>query len=346
MKKIIITGAAGFIGFHVSKELLARGFDVIGIDDLNPYYLPELKETRIQVLESANTFKFKKIDISDQLAVDGCFQEFKPDLVLHLAAQAGVRYSLINPYAYQTSNLQGFINIIEASRICQVRRFVYASSSSVYGGNTKMPYSEKDPVNTPVSLYAATKRSNELMAHSYSHLWGLQTIGLRFFTVYGPWGRPDMAYWSFLENMYNKEPIMVFNYGRNKRDFTYIDDIVEGVVSAITSDKLDSYEIINLGNHKPVELMEFIETIEKLSGIKAIKDMAPPQPGDVVSTYADIDLAREKLGFEPSTNLGDGMDKFIQWFNDNRELTQRVRAFRKPMPIVEKDKGAGATENH
>ena len=220
------------------------------------------------------------------------------------------------PYAYQKSNIEGFVNLIEQSKQHSVDRFVYASSSSVYGGNTKLPYSEDDPVETPVSLYAATKRSNELIAYTYTHLWDMQTIGLRFFTVYGPWGRPDMAYWSFLEAMQYGEPIKVFNYGRNRRDFTYIDDVTTGVLAALTVDKLDKYEIINLGNNQPVELMDFINSLEDLSGLKAIKEMVPAQPGDVVATFASIDRASRKLGFKPSTPLREGLRQFIRWYED------------------------------
>jgi UDP-glucuronate 4-epimerase len=248
--------------------------------------------------------------------------------VCHLAAQAGVRYSLKNPYTYQKSNLEAFVNLMEASRLSSITRFVYASSSSVYGGNTKMPYSEEDPVNTPVSLYAATKRANELIAYTYTHLWNLQTIGLRFFTVYGAWGRPDMAYWSFLEAMIHSEPIKVFNYGKNRRDFTYIDDVVEGVIQALFNADLEQYEIINLGNNKPVELMSFITTLEELSGYKAVKEMVPPQPGDVVATYADISKAKAKLGFSPTTDLAKGMKIFVDWYMSNTELVRAVRNFR------------------
>lgn len=328
MTRILVTGAAGFIGYHVARELISRDFEVTGVDDFNPYYLPELKRSRIELLLPEKGFNLIEADISRKEAVDRCFEEGRPSMVCHLAAQAGVRYSLINPYAYQSSNLHGFLNIIEASRLYQVERLVYASSSSVYGGNTKMPYSESDPVNTPVSLYAATKRANELMAHSYSHLWNMQTIGLRYFTVYGEWGRPDMAYWSFLENMRRQRPIKVFNYGRNKRDFTYIDDVIQGTVAALLSDGLKRYEIINLGNNRPVELMDFIGTLERISGIEAIKEMVAPQPGDVDATYADIALAKEKLGFEPSTDLERGLERFVKWLMDNQDLAERVRKHR------------------
>lgn len=328
MSKILITGSAGFIGFFVSLELLKKGHSVVGVDNFNPYYLPRLKNERNNILKKYPLFIPVEGDLSDRGFVDEVYMKHKPDLVLHLAAQAGVRYSLNNPYSYQKSNVEAFVNLIEKAKRVGLKRFVYASSSSVYGGNTKMPYSEKDPVNTPISIYAATKRSNELMAYTYTHLWKLQTVGLRFFTVYGPWGRPDMAYWSFLENMRHNEPIRVFNYGRNKRDFTYIDDIVSGVVAALFSDELDPYEIINLGNNRPVELMKFIQTLENLSGLKAEMEMIEPQPGDVVATYADIDNATKKLGFQPRTQLEEGLKLFVKWFDEHEDLVDAVRDFR------------------
>jgi len=328
MSTILITGSAGFIGFYVAKALLEAGETVIGIDDFNPYYCPALKRARTEILCRNQRFVSLEFDLAEQLAVEDCFQKYSPDIVCHMAAQAGVRYSLQNPHAYQRSNLQGFVNLIEQSRLAPVKRFVYASSSSVYGGNTKMPYSEDDPVNTPVSLYAATKRAAELMAYTYTHLWGLQTVGLRFFTVYGPWGRPDMAYWSFLEAIQHSEPIKVFNYGKNRRDFTYIDDVVSGVITCLFTDALDSYEIINLGNHQPVNVLDFIETLESLAGMHAIKQMGPPQPGDVEATYADIEKARQKLGFEPKTSIEDGLKRFVSWYADHADLAHAVRAFR------------------
>jgi len=280
------------------------------------------------ILKRHSNFVSINVDISDLGPIETLFRNYSPSVVCHLAAQAGVRYSLRNPYAYQKSNIEGFVNLIEQSKRHSVDRFVYASSSSVYGGNTKLPYSEDDPVETPVSLYAATKRSNELIAYTYTHLWDMQTIGLRFFTVYGPWGRPDMAYWSFLEAMRYGEPIKVFNYGRNRRDFTYIDDVTTGVLAALTVDKLDKYEIINLGNNQPVELMDFINSLEDLSGLKAIKEMVPAQPGDVVATFASIDRASRKLGFKPSTPLKDGLRQFIRWYEDQSSLVKSVRDFR------------------
>ncbi len=328
MTTILVTGSAGFIGFHVAKALIESGHIVVGIDNFNPYYAPELKYAREKILRGWSDYRPLEIDLVDRESVEQCFQDHAPEIVCHLAAQPGVRYSLRNPYAYQKSNLEGFLNLIEQARLNSVKRFVYASSSSVYGGNIKMPYSEDDAVDTPISLYAATKRANELMAFTYTHLWELQTVGLRFFTVYGPWGRPDMAYWSFLEAMIHEETIKIFNYGKNRRDFTYIDDVVDGVLAALTTDTLDAYEIINLGNNDPEEVMDFVGTLERLSGLQAVKEMVPPQPGDVVATYADIDRARRKLGFSPKTPLDEGLKHFVSWFQDHCELTDAVRRFR------------------
>ena len=328
MSTILVTGSAGFIGFYAAKSLLGQGLTVIGVDNFNPYYSPELKTARDEILRKNRNFVSVNADISDLNSVETIFKDYRPSIVCHFAAQAGVRYSLKNPYAYQKSNLQGFVNLIEQARINSVERFVYASSSSVYGGNTKLPYSEDDRVETPVSLYAATKRSNELMAYTYTHLWNMRTIGLRFFTVYGPWGRPDMAYWSFMEAMQRRVPIKVFNYGKNQRDFTYIDDVVKGVLSALSANNLDQYEIINLGNNKPVGLMDFISILEDLSGLDAIMEMVPAQPGDVIATYACIDKASSKLGFKPSTQLYEGLESFVKWYKDNPAIVEAVRSFR------------------
>ncbi len=328
MTTILVTGSAGFIGFHVAEALIEAGHTVVGIDNFNGYYAPELKYARDEVLRGRSNYRPLELDLADREAVERCFRDHAPELVCHLAAQPGVRYSLRNPHAYQKSNLEGFVNLIEQARLTSVKRFVYASSSSVYGGNTKMPYSEDDSVDTPISLYAATKRANELMAYTYTHLWGLQTVGLRFFTVYGPWGRPDMAYWSFLEAMLHQETIRIFNYGRNRRDFTYINDIVHGVSAALTVDTLDAYEIINLGNNNPEDLMDFVETLERLTGLQAAKEMVPPQPGDVTATYADIDKARRKLNFSPKTPLKEGLGHFVAWYEECRILTEAVRRFR------------------
>lgn len=329
MSIILVTGSAGFIGFYVSKSLLEDGHKVIGLDNFNGYYSPKLKEARAGILSSYENYVEVRTDLADSAEVRSVFEKFSPEKVCHLAAQAGVRYSLKNPYAYEQSNLAGFVNLLEPARLISVKRFVYASSSSVYGGNTKMPYSEDDPVNTPVSLYAATKRANELMAYTYTHLWGMQTVGLRFFTVYGPWGRPDMAYWSFLEAILHDEPIRIFNHGKNQRDFTYIDEITDGVKSALNSNELDSYEIINLGNNQPVELMEFVHFMEDLAGKPAIKEMVAAQPGDVVATYADISRAQTKLGFRPSTVLRTGLERFVKWYMDHPDLVSEVRRFRR-----------------
>lgn len=328
MANIIITGAAGFIGFHTAKALLEDGHAIHAIDDFNPYYDPELKRKRWRLLEDWGSFHPMEGSLTDRGAVKDLFEKSGAGLVLHLAAQAGVRYSLVNPYSYSDSNLAGFVNVIEQAHRSRVERFVFASSSSVYGGNTKIPYSEQDPVNTPISLYAATKRANELMAYSYTHLYGLRTVGLRFFTVYGEWGRPDMAYWSFLDLMTRGKPIKVFNYGKNSRDFTYIDDVVQGIQAALFREGLDDHEIINLGNSSPVSVMNFIKTLEDVSGHHAVTEMIEAQPGDVVTTYADIGSARTKLGFDPKTSLRVGLERFVQWFVSQEELTRGVRHFK------------------
>ena len=328
MSTYLVTGSAGFIGFYIARALLEKGETVIGLDSFNKYYCPDLKRARAALLADYDGLTLLEGDLTDRSIIERIFREYSPDVVCHMAAQAGVRHSLLHPHEYQRSNLEGFVNLIEAARLLPVRRFVYASSSSVYGGNTKMPYSEDDPVNTPVSVYAATKRSNELIAHAYTHLWKLQTVGLRFFTVYGPWGRPDMAYWSFLERIDRGRPIKVFNYGKNSRDFTFIEDVVPGVLAALTADGLDSYEIMNLGNNRPVPLMNFIETLEECLGKSAIKEMVPAQPGDVTATYADIEKAGRKLGFRPQTSIKEGLDRFVSWYRDNPELVEAVRAFR------------------
>ena len=330
--KILVTGAAGFIGMHLSKVLLDRGDEVVGIDNLNDYYDVQLKHDRLKLLEDYDNFTFLKMDMADRDAMDGLFRKHGFNKVMNLAAQAGVRYSLENPHAYVDSNLVGFVNILEGCRHTNVEHLVYASSSSVYGANTNMPFSVHDNVDHPVSLYAATKKSAELMAHTYSHLYGLPTTGLRFFTVYGPWGRPDMSPSLFAGAILRGEPINVFNEGKMQRDFTYIDDIVEGVVRVIdkvaepapefdtsSSDPATSYapyRVYNIGNNEPVQLMEFIETIENAVGNKAIKNMLGMQDGDVVATYADIDSLVDAVGFKPSTPLKDGIEKFVDWYKD------------------------------
>lgn len=328
--KILVTGAAGFIGFHVSRYLLERGDVVVGIDNLNDYYDVSLKEARLAQLSGLSQFKFLRMDISNREDVAGLFSSEKFDRVVHLAAQAGVRYSLENPHAYADSNLVGFLNILEGCRQTQVEHLVFASSSSVYGANETMPFSVHDNVDHPVSLYAATKKCNELMAHSYSHLYGLSVTGLRFFTVYGPWGRPDMSPFLFARAIFEGAPLKVFNHGLHRRDFTYIDDIVEGVVrtldnkacpdtnwSGLEPDSATSrapYRIYNIGNSEPVELLRYIELFEKAIGIKANKEMLPLQPGDVEHTYADVsDLVRD-IGYKPKTSVEIGVAKFVEWY--------------------------------
>jgi UDP-glucuronate 4-epimerase len=310
----LVTGSAGFIGFHVARELLAQGARVVGLDNFNDYYDPALKRARDGELRHFANFTSVEGDLADLPRLTELFQAHRPQKIMHLAAQAGVRYSLINPLAYQKSNLEGFVNLIELARQHQVERFVYASSSSVYGGLTELPFSEDQRVDTPISLYAATKRANELMAHAYTHLFGLQTVGLRFFTVYGPWGRPDMAMWLFAKAMRQGKPITVFNYGHMKRDFTYIDDIVQGVMAALTVPGLQAYEIINLGNHQCEDLGRVIALLEAELKVKAQQDLQPIQPGDVPATFADISRAREKLGFQPHTTIAQGIPRFVQWY--------------------------------
>ncbi len=323
--RVLVTGAAGFIGFHVTMQLLARGDQVIGLDNLNDYYDPALKHARldhIQLAKHAQNFTFYPLDIADAEALNSVFCQHKIERVIHLAAQAGVRYSLINPHSYVQSNLIGFVNILEACRHHPVEHLVYASSSSVYGGNDKMPFSESDQVDHPVSLYAATKKSNELMAHTYSHLYQIPTTGLRFFTVYGPWGRPDMSPFLFADAILNDKPIKVFNHGDMKRDFTYIDDIVEGVIRVCDKSatpepgKTAPYRIFNIGNHQPEQLMDFIGLMEQAFGKVAEKEFLPMQPGDVKATYADTQALADWVGFKPSTPLKLGVQLFADWYQD------------------------------
>ena len=330
--KILLTGAAGFIGMHVAQILLKRGDEVVGIDNLNDYYDPALKLARLEQLKPYPNFRFLKDDISDRMVMEDLFAKGHFDAVINLAAQAGVRYSLKNPHAYVQSNIVGFANLLEGCRHHGVKHFVYASSSSVYGANTKIPFSTHDPVNHPVSLYAASKKANELMAHTYSHLYGLPTTGLRFFTVYGPWGRPDMALFLFTKAMIEGRPIDVFNHGDMQRDFTYIDDIVEGVIRTLdrvaeTDPAFDGdhphpghskapFRVFNIGNQGPVPLMEFIQAIEKALGITAQKNLLPMQPGDVPATYADVSELTAWTGFSPSTAIDDGVARFVAWYRD------------------------------
>ena len=328
--KVLVTGAAGFIGLHVCQRMLARGDTVVGLDNLSDYYEPRLKIDRLQRLEGKPGFRFRHQDVAGREGVEELFRAERFERVVHLAAQAGVRYSLINPHAYIEANVVGFMNILEGCRHNGVQHLVYASSSSVYGGNEAMPFSEHQGVDHPVSLYAATKKANELMAHTYSHLYGLPTTGLRFFTVYGPWGRPDMALFLFTKAMIEGRPIEVFNEGRMQRDFTYIDDIVEGVVrvldreaegdpgfDAMAPDPARSrapYRVFNIGNQGPVQLMAFVEAIEKALGMQATKLLRPLQPGDVPATYADVSELTAWTGFKPGTPIDVGVARFVEWY--------------------------------
>ena len=327
---VLVTGAAGFIGYHVADALLERGERVAGVDNLNDYYDPRLKEARLDLLRRKPSFAFERADIADRAALAAVFERHRPDRVIHLAAQAGVRYSLTNPHAYTDTNVTGFLNVLEACRAARVRHLVFASSSSVYGANTAQPFSEHENVDHPVSLYAATKKANELMAHAYAHLFGIPSTGLRFFTVYGPWGRPDMALFKFTRGILDGVPIPVFNHGRMIRDFTYIDDVVEGVVRVLdrvpAPDPAFDYahpdparsgapwRIYNIGNNRPVDLLEFIRVLEKCLGRKADLDLQPLQPGDVLSTMADVRDLEAAIGFHPSTSLEDGIAAFVAWY--------------------------------
>jgi UDP-glucuronate 4-epimerase len=316
----LVTGSAGFIGFHVARALLAAGAPVVGLDNYSDYYSPALKRARDRELRNFPRFTSITGDLTDLAALEDLFQAHRPQKICHLAAQAGVRYSLINPFSYQKANLEGFLNLLELAKRLPVERFVYASSSSVYGGLTQLPFSEEQRVDTPISLYAATKRAGELMAHTYTHLFGLPTVGLRFFTVYGPWGRPDMAMWLFTAAMLAGKPIKVFNFGRMQRDFTYIDDIVQGTLAALMVPGLAPYEIINLGNHRSEELTLVISLLEQELGVEAQKELLPIQPGDAPATFADIRRAREKLGFHPSTPINTGIPRFIKWYREYHGL--------------------------
>ncbi len=330
--KILVTGAAGFIGFHLSRKLCDNDWEVAGLDNLNDYYDVNLKKDRLQILKSNKNFMFHKVDMNERESIKKLFEEEKFDYVVNLAAQAGVRYSLKNPYSYIDTNISGFLNILEGCRHNPVKHLIYASSSSVYGANTKMPFSVHDNVDHPVSLYAATKKANELMAHTYSNLYKINTTGLRFFTVYGPWGRPDMALFIFTKNIVEGKPIDVYNNGKMRRDFTYVDDIVDGIIKLIPNipgpnpdwngDNPDSatsfapYKLYNIGNNQPVELMRFIEVLEENLGKKGIKNFMPIQPGDVPATYADVDDLMAAVGFKPSTSIEDGISRFVNWYKD------------------------------
>nr|WP_299500868.1 NAD-dependent epimerase [uncultured Rhizobium sp.] len=335
--KVLVTGNAGFIGYHVAKRLIERGDEVVGFDVVNDYYDPALKEARLALLEEAagrqgGRYSFVRANLADRAAVETCFADHTFDRVIHLAAQAGIRYSLENPHSYVESNLIGFTNILEACRYARVAHLTYASTSSVYGANTKMPFSEHDMADHPLQFYAATKRANELMAHSYSHLFAMPTTGLRFFTVYGPWGRPDMALFKFTKNIIEGRPITVFNNGNHTRDFTYIDDIVEGVIRASDAiaqpnpewdgsrqdpaSSLAPFRLYNIGNSAPVKLMAYIEALEEALGQTAIREMLPRQPGDALDTYADVSDLVHELGYRPTVSVDEGVRRFVDWYRD------------------------------
>ena len=331
-KKVLITGAAGFIGFHLVKKLAQNNFDITGIDNLNEYYDPQLKYDRLKQLgvkidvnsknqfslqsEVLPHFKYIKMDLIEMDRLSELFKKEKFDIVVHLAAQAGVRYSIESPEVYIQSNIIGFFNILECSKNNKVNHLIYASSSSVYGNNEKVPFSETDSVDFPISMYAATKKSNELMAHSYSHIHKLPTTGLRFFTVYGPWGRPDMAAYLFTKSVMDETPIKVFNNGELYRDFTYIDDIIDGITRVVEQNDKTGYALYNIGNNKPAHLLEFISTIEKYTGKTAKKELFPMQPGDVYKTYADIDALSSAVGYKPITDIDEGIKQYVNWFKE------------------------------
>jgi UDP-glucuronate 4-epimerase len=333
-RRVLVTGAAGFIGYHLSEKLLAAGDEVVGLDNLNDYYDPRLKEARLDRLKKQKAFRFLRADLGDRTGVEKIWNEIKPEVVVHLAAQAGVRYSLTHPHAYAKSNLEGMLDVLEACRAEKTGNLIFASSSSVYGLNQSMPFSERDNVDHPVSLYAATKKSNELMAHCYAHLYGIPCTGLRFFTVYGPWGRPDMAYYKFTQNILEGKEIELYGDGKMQRDFTYVDDIVEGLVrlarhpskpnpdwSGKKPDPATSpapYRIYNIGNNQPVELGRFVAAIEEATGKKAKIVRKPMPPGDVVATAANVDDLEKAVGFRPKTTIEEGMKKFVEWFKGYR----------------------------
>lgn len=328
--KVLVTGAAGFIGFHLCAELSRRGCGVVGVDNINDYYYPGLKEARLRELAVFPNFTFHRVDLRDREALEGVFRQHGDiALVCNLAAQAGVRYSLTHPHAYEDNNIAAFLNVLEAAKAFKVERLVYASSSSVYGGNHKIPFSESDRVDEPISLYAVSKRANELMAHCYTHLYGMRTVGLRFFTVYGPWGRPDMAMWLFADAVRTGGRIKVFNYGNMRRDFTYIDDIISGVCGALSASGLEDYEIFNLGNNRSEQLLRAIGLVESALGGVAEKDMLPLQPGDVPESFADIERAKAKLGFNPVTSIDKGIPAFIDWYESHPELVAAIRDWRR-----------------
>jgi UDP-glucuronate 4-epimerase len=330
--KILVTGSAGFIGYHLCDKLLLLGNDVVGIDNHNDYYDPQIKEERFKKLKKFSNYEHYRIDLCNRNDLDKVFKNHKPQIVINLAAQAGVRYSIQNPLAYINSNIVGFAYILENCNQYKIKHLVYASTSSVYGANTKMPFSEHDSANHPLSVYAASKKSNELMAHAYSHLFKLPTTGLRFFTVYGPWGRPDMALFKFTKNILEEKPIDVFNHGRHTRDFTYIDDIVEGIIKTLNNPATGNkdwdsnlpdpstskvpWNIYNIGNNNPIKLLDYIDALEKSLDKKAIINFLPLQPGDVQDTYANVDILKKKFGYQPKTSVIDGVNKFVNWYKD------------------------------
>lgn len=342
---ILVTGCAGFIGFHTAQRLLASGATVVGLDNLNAYYSPQLKQDRLALLSESNRFAFHKIDLVEKDAVADLVNRVRPDCVIHLAAQAGVRWSITNPWAYVDSNLVGFLSILEACRHNEVGHLIYASSSSVYGSNTKLPFAVEDTVDHPVSLYAATKKANELMAHTYSHLYRLPTTGLRFFTVYGPWGRPDMAMWKFTEAILAGRPIELYNHGSMRRDFTYVDDVVESIVrlterpatanpqwSGHSPDPATSnapWRVYNIGNHSPVELLHVVSLLEQNLGKAAIRHLVPIQPGDVPATYADVEALAEAVDFSPATPIDVGIASFIDWYRKYHQFATNVESRRR-----------------
>jgi len=337
---ILVTGAAGFIGFHTARQLLAEGRNVVGLDNLNSYYDPALKQARLNILRQASGFGFEQTDLADRASMDRLFAKHRFPTVIHLAAQAGVRHSIDHPHAYADANLTGFLNVLEGCRHHQCRHLIYASSSSVYGANTKLPFSVTDKVDRPISLYAATKRANELMAHSYSHLYRIPTTGLRFFTVYGPWGRPDMAIFLFTKAIVEGKPIRLFNHGKMRRDFTYIDDVTRVILKLIGhvprgeqvagegggdgQPDRTPVRIYNVGNHRPEQLMHVVAVLENELGVKAVKEMVPMQPGDVMETFADIDDLVRDVGFAPQTSIEDGIRAFATWYRDHYGLTTEV----------------------
>ncbi|MBW5445652.1 NAD-dependent epimerase/dehydratase family protein [Cohnella sp. CFH 77786] len=341
MERVMVTGSAGFIGYHTAARLLRDGYEVVGVDNLNAYYDVGLKEARLARLQALPSFSFEKVSIADREALQRVFDRYRPIRVIHLAAQAGVRHSLRQPHDYADANLTGFVNMLEGCRIHEVRHLLFASSSSVYGANANLPYSEHDPADHPISLYAATKKANELIAHAYAHLYGIPATGLRFFTVYGPWGRPDMAYFSFARAIAERRPITVFNSGLMKRDYTYIDDVAEGIVrlldrpavpnpewSAENPDPATSaapYRIYNIGNHEPVALLDFIAILERYMGIEAIKEFADIQSGDMLETFADTSDLRRDVGFAPGTPLETGLARFVEWFKDFYSFSGREK---------------------